>query len=313
MSRRGRRIAVVVATREAAALALLDTAGSGLPLERREALTTGGVYRALEGAHLVVANLEQLVESPDVPRKRLESVLAGCGVPVVDGASFAADPHGVLAPARWSSGLTEALPSRSVGFTALAGGVGKTTLALSLARYFRRRTGLPVVVAELSPGPSPLLSLAGEGDGRGHLYEVVSQGHSWPVWDGVTLAPMDWETARLLPEDEVAEAWHDLRQAHVLTIFDGPACHPLWPRASRLVDAVFVVADGRPDALAAAVYLLEREEAYAALLNRSGAVARLSLGAPPAARIPDVGRAASHFPTRLGRRLASLAYPGWRG
>jgi hypothetical protein len=324
---RKRRITVIVATRNGGALAALEEAGKDLPLARREALSTDGVYRALPGAHLAVVDLDALVESPGVPRERLVQVFAGSGLVVTDGQAFAADPARYLNQARAASGLAEALPGRRVAFTGLSGGVGKTTLALSLASHFRRRTGLPVVVVELCPGPSGLLALVGEGDGQSHLYEVTTQGKGWPVWNGVTLAPMDWQTARLLEREQVAEAWRALADTHVLAVFDGPASHPLWPTAAQLVDAIFAVADGRPDALASAAYLasqgavLGRTEGPSPneddgrpqiLLNRGGVAARLALGHAPAVTLPDVGRSARGFPARLGRPLMRLIYPGWR-
>jgi hypothetical protein len=314
--RRTRRVRIVVATRDSQALAALEQAAGSLDLERREALSTEGLYRALPGAHLAVVDPEALVESPGMSRERLAQVLDGADVAVVSGPAFAADPQVHLDRARAASGLAEALPARAVAFTGLTGGVGKTTLALSLARYFRRRTGLPAVVIELSSGPSGLLALLGRGE-EAHLYETITQGKEWPAWNGVRLAPMEWESAELLPEERVSEAWGTLRDGHVLTVFDAPAYHPLWPLAARLAGEAFVVADSRPDALAAAVYLASRdqdEETQArVLLNRGGLPARLALDRPPAAALPDVGRAARSFPDRLGRPLMRLAYAGWRG
>ena len=311
---RKRSITIVVATRHGGALAALEEAEKDLPLARREALSTDGVYRALPGARLAVVDIEALVESPGVPREQLMQVLACGDLAVVDGRVFAADPTVYLSRARAASGLAEALPGRRVAFTSLSGGVGKTTLALSLASHFRRRTGLPVVVVELCPGPSSLLALVGEGDGQAHIYEVVTQGKGWPVWGGVTLAPMDWQTARLLEREQVAEAWRALADTHVLAIFDSPASHPLWPTAAQLVDATLAVADGRLDALASAAYLASQEDDVQTqvLLNRGGVTARLALEHAPAATLPDVGRSAKGFPDRLGRPLMRLVYPGWR-
>ena len=307
--KRKKGIVVVVATRRQGVLAALEGV-KGVRIRRREALSTGGVYDALPGAHLVVVDLEALVESPDMSRKRLEGVLARAEVVVVDGGTFAADPGAWLDRARAASGLAEALPPRSVAFTGLAGGVGKTTLALSLARHFHACTGLPAAVVELSAGPSGLAALVGDGP-RPHLYEVVTQGREWPRWEGVTLAPMDWATARLLEEEQVRGVWERLREDHILVLFDAPAHHPLWPVARGLVDEVFVVSDGRPDALASAVYLAV-EDGHRILLNRGGLAARLGLELKPAASLPDVGRAAGRFPERLGKRLMPVVYPGWR-
>jgi hypothetical protein len=82
---RKRSITIVVATRHGGALAALEEAGKGLPLARREALSTDGVYRALPGAHLAVVDLDALIESPGVPREQLVQILAGGEAAAEDG------------------------------------------------------------------------------------------------------------------------------------------------------------------------------------------------------------------------------------
>jgi hypothetical protein len=308
---RRRRITIVVATRDPRALETLGRAEEDFPLERREAVTTAGLYRAMPQAHLVVADLEELIESPQMPLARLRQVLTEGGMVTVDGATLAADPEVYLARARAASGLTTALPSRCVAFSGLAGGVGKTTLSLSLARAFRHRTDLPTAVIELCLGPSGIQALIGGGQDCPHLYEAVTQDKDWSSWEGITLGLMDWETARLLDEGRFEGAWRALGERHVLTIIDGPSYHPCWPVAAELADLVFAVTDGRADALATASYLAG-QGGHRVLLNRGGVAARLALEEGPAAALPDVGTAARRFPARLGSRLMSLVYPGWR-
>lgn len=307
---RAKRVTVVVATRHRPALRALAQAAEDLPLTRREAITTQGVYDALPGAHLVILDRDAVRETT-ISRQRLVAALED-GVVAATGPAFAAEPERFLDRARAASGLAGALPPRTVAFSGLSGGVGKTTLSLSLARAFRQATGLPVGVIELCSGPSGLLALLGDRE-LSHLYEVATQGAAWPEWSGITLAPMDWETARLLDEAQVAEAWQGVRAHHILTLLDAPAYHPLWGVAEAMAERVFVVADRRPDALAAAVYLASRDGGgRRILLNRAGVAARLALEADPAARLPDVGEAARRFPLKLGRRLMPVVYPGWR-
>jgi len=308
-----RKLVVVVATRHAEALDALQDADGDLPLELREAVTTRGLYNALPEAHLVIADLEGLREL-GITRKRLRTALEG-DVVAVSGAAFATAPERYLNQARAASGLTGALTAQCVTFTAFSGGVGKTTLSLSLARTFREETGLPVVVIELSYGPSGVLPLIDRPEDA-HLYEVITQDKGWPVWRGVTLAPMDWSTAVLLESseggsDQVAAVWQDLKERHVLTIFDAPAYHAHWPMAEAMADQVLVVTDARADALAGAIELVGRHQGFDVILNRGGVTARLALDMPVVATLPDVGGDARDFPAKLGRKLLPVVYPGW--
>jgi len=305
------KITLVVATRHRGALDALN-AVTDLPLERREALTTAGLYHALKGTRLAIVDLDDVAESPDLSRDRLAQVLGN--VLSATGAEFAARPAHYLDQARTASGLSGALPARCVAFAGLSGGVGKSTLALTSAKYFRLKTGLPAAIIELSTGPSGLLALLAKDDQAWpHLYEVVSQNKSWPIWEGVTVAGMAWDTTRLLPDERVAAAWQTIKEQHILTVIDAPAYHPHWPLAQRLADRVLYVSDGRADALANAVWLLSHDGTSGRLLlNRGGLAAKLALPQAPLADLPDVGRAAATFGTQLGQRLMPIVYPGWK-
>jgi hypothetical protein len=312
-SRKPKQVNLIVATRQRVALIALDQLDAN-SFKRREALTTAGLYQILPGAQLIIVDLDDLAESPEWSRARLSSVLAN--TLMISGAEFAADPQHYLDRAQALAGLTGALPARCVAFTGLSGGVGKSTLALSFAHFFRHKTGLPSAVIELSVGPSALLALLAKDDQDwSHLYEVISQGQAWPTWDGVTLAGMAWDTARLLNAELIDAAWQAIIEQHVLTVIDAPAYHPHWPLAAALADRTFIVSDNRPDALANAVWLLQQDSVpdhSALLLNRGGLAAKLALPQPPLADLPDVGRAAQSFPAQLGRKLMALVYPGWK-
>jgi len=300
-----KRITVAVATRHPGALAALEDAGNDI--EVREAMTTGGLYRALPGAHLAVVDPELLTET-SVTREQVSRLLRD--MLCVSGADFAADPDEWLARARLASGLgLETLPARVVALTSLSGGVGKTTLSLSLARYLRSR-GVSVAVAELTVGPSAFQALMTDGYFP-HIYEVATQGKAWATWNGITIAPMDWRSAQMLSSEQARRVWSELVTGHVVTLFDAPAYHPFWPVAEEICHTVLVVADSRPDSLANALFLSETTDGRARIvLNRSGFSARLMVEA--SAVVPDVGSDARGFPPSLARRLAPVVYPGWR-
>ena len=319
--KRDPRLVVVVATRHDEALAALAELGqakdTGITLEQREAFTTGGVYDALPGAHLAVVDLPGLVETGGVGRGQLATTLVRQGVvPHADGEQFAADPETWLETARAALGVPAALPPRTAAFVGLSGGVGKTTLALDTAVHFRDKLNLPAAVVELSFGPGGQAALLGHPEWP-HLYEIVTQGAPPPTWRGVTLVPMTWDTARLLSPEQVSGRFQEVARRHILTLVEGHAAHPFWPALRPLCQAIYVVSDGRLDALAGAVYLADLERQHDGhgsvqlVLNRAGALARLGR-LEPAVSLPAVGRP-DRFEGKLGRRMMPALYSGWKG
>lgn len=307
------QLVLVAATRDAAALAALaaQSAVDGVfRVEVREAFSTAGVYQVLPGAHLIVLDEDELVETGGVSRAQLLAVLAEERVTRIDGRQFAADPASWLETARAALGVPAALPPLTAALIGLSGGVGKTTLALDTAAFCQRRLGLPVAVLELSLGPSGLAAVLG-GTQWPHLYELVTQGVPAPQWRGVTLAPMDWDTARLLAPEQAAAYLQQLAGRHVLTLVEGHAAHPFWPLLRSSCRVVLAVADGRPDALAGAAHLIENDRAVGLVLNRAGVLGRLG-ALNQRASLPAVP-APERFEGRLGRQLMPVLYPGWRG
>lgn len=309
--KRSTQLTVVVATRHAQVIGALERSAAQLGtvgLERREALSREGAYRALHGAQLAIVDLEDLAPGPDASTvEALEAALSSTQIVAVDSTTFLRDPLHYLEAAVAGGGLGALLPPRCVAFTALAGGVGRTTLALATALTFHRATGLPAAVVELSPGPSALLArTATQG---ADLYQVLTQGEPYPTWSGVTLVPLSWETARLLAAERLREAWETVAARHIYTAFDAPAWHPLYAHVSAAV--TFVLADQRPEAQAAALLLLARlrEEGQTAALglNRAGLGGRLALPEKPVFALRTV-----RDPLTLGRQALPAIYPGWR-
>lgn len=317
MFARKRDLIVVVATRQSGVVAALEKAAAaltGVKLVRREAVSLDGAYEALQGAHLAVVDPGQLAPGRDtVSSATLEAALDTGNLITVSGAAFLADAATYLELALATTGLgavglAAMLPPRAVAFTALSGGVGKTTLALVTALAFHRATHLPAAVIELTPGPPALLAQTGATGAD--LYRAITQGEDYPTWRGVTLVPMAWNTVRLLPPEQVLSAWRAVQNAHIYVAWDAPAWHPLWD----LVEAqrTFVLADQRPEAQGAALHLLARlreEEPDVALgLNRAGIGGRLALPEKAAFVLKPV-----RDPLALGPQVLSAVYPGWRG
>ncbi len=308
MFKRRKDLTVLVATPTPGVLPALVEATQHLQrvtLARREALSASGAYAHLTGAHLAIIDPETLAGA-DAERAQLTAALQGARqLVVVSGAAFLEDPSLYLERAVQSSGLGEMLPPRAVAFTAIAGGVGKTTLALATARAFHATTRLPAVVIELSAGPSALYALAQIEAPT--LYEVLEQGAEFPTWEGVTLAGMDWSLARLLEPARVAELWAKLAAAHIFTAGDAPAWHPYFthlPASHHLV-----LSDGRADALSSALTLraeLARGEAPVEVaLNRAGVAGRVSLPLKPALQLPTL-----RDPWQAGALVLKAIYPG---
>jgi hypothetical protein len=309
MFKRRKDLTVLVATTTPGVLpALLEAAQhlQRVALVRREALSASGAYAHLSGAHLAIIDPATLAGA-DAERAQLTAALQGARqLVVVSGADFLEEPSQYLERAVQSSGLGEMLPPRAVAFTALSGGVGKTTLALATARAFHAATRLPAVVIELSPGPSALYALAQIEAPT--LYEVLEQGAAFPTWEGVTLAGMDWSLARLLEPVRVANLWTELTGAHIFTACDAPAWHPLF-KFMLSVSHYLVLSDGRVDALGAAVTLhaelARREVPVEIALNRAGVAGRVSLPLKPALQLP-----ALRDPWQAGTLVLKAIYPG---
>ena len=236
------------------------------------------------------------------------------GVLAVSGEDFAAEPSRFLEEALAAVGAIHALPPRRVAITNVSGGVGKTTLALHLARYAQEQLHLPALVIEIAYGASALKTLTRPD--LPDLYDVVTQGEAPEKWQGVTLLPMEHRTGRLLlgQEGKILTALEKVMQAHVITVFDAQAAHPLWPAVQDMIEPVLVVSDSRPDSLANATALMSTLYGNSHLvLNRMRGKDRLGLaGLKRALDVPEID-GAGRLDGRLGERLMPLVYPGWKG
>ena len=308
---RKQTLVVVVATRAAGVIPALEEAATHLEkvrLEQREAISAAGTYQNLKGAHLVVVDTSDLVGTEQEHSRLAIALEDSPHLIVVEGRTFVLNAQGYLEQAVAVTGLGEMLPPRSVAFTSLSGGVGRTTLALATARAFREATHLPAAVVELSPGPSALYALTGA-EGVSGIYQVIEQGNKFPVWHDITLAGMNWELARLLSEEKITALWQTLLQKHVFVVFDAPAWHPLFAQVT--AETFFVLSNDRLDAQVSAAGLLERllqnGQAAQVGLNRAGVAGRLSL---PVKAAFDLKTARNVW--KLGTPILKVIYPGWR-
>lgn len=321
MFRRKRKIRVLLATRDGRALTALSETLKGGQLKTDvdvvEAVSTQGAYDGLPGCSLVVVDGDDLIGSPGLSFETLRNALDQAGIPVASGQEFAADPLAWLEKAVTSAGLLITLPPRTVMITGYAGGVGKTTLSLNLAHYVASKLRLPAAVVEVAFGASSLRALA-EPE-LPDLYDVLTQGKEIGSWQGITLLPMHYPSARLLLDrrDAVRGLFQQVINSHALTIVDATGANPFRSVFQDLADLVLVVTDPRADAIAnAQVMLTDIAEMNGhqpkVVLNKvRGLGDKIALsGVTAEAKLPYVGR--PERDPRLAERLLSVVYPGWR-
>ncbi len=287
---------------------------AGGRLEVTEAVTTSGAYGALVGCNLAIVDIDALVESPSLSRSGFLAAVEDAGIPRCSGEEFCSDPQGWLEKGLASAGIIEALPPRTAAIASFSGGVGKTTLTLHTARYVAQELKLPVAAVEVCFGTSAFKALTGNAE-LPDIYDVITQGVETAKWHGVTLLPMNYETARLLlgRQDEVKEAFRKMAREHILTIFDAHASHPFWPSVEEIAHVVVALADTRLDAVANAVKLSSSLNGKAkVVLNKMGWGDKVALaGVERAAEVPYI-KGADNLDGSLGPRLMRVIYPGWR-
>ncbi len=302
------RLHVLVATRDAEALAAL---GAVSPCEVIEALSTDGVYANLSRVQFAIVDLDDLIEG-QLTRDTLWRILDQSPVLWANGASFASNPAMWRDTARAATGQFESLPARAIAIMGYSGGVGKTTLSLDTALYFAARSHLPVVVVELTHGPSALRAITGVKQGA-DFYDAATRDGTLANWHGVELVPMDEKVARLVAPDKVRAFFEQLCKSHILTVVDFVYPHPFFEAISNLLTDLFVIASPRPDAWANAEHLAVKVENARVVFNMvDGWGDRLTqLGLKRALDLPRL-REQDRLSGRLGRELLKLIYPGWR-
>ena len=250
-------------------------------LQLREAATTGGAYRVIgsEPVALMVLDKELPVVELDVPG--LIQAATQSSVLTVTPDELMADPAAWLARATQKQQRRRGplvLPLR-LALTSLSGGTGKTSIGWALAQA-AARLHVSVAVVEMAWGNGALSARLGLDEEYPDLYRVTTEQAAPAKVHGITVVPVRDTTWRLLlgTPDKVQACLDLLARAHVLTIVDVPAGHPLYRVAQDWADRVAVFADARPETVDNARLLLEALGNKALLVaNRAGLQDRLAL------------------------------------
>ena len=315
--RKTQTLRILIASRNEAipaAIAALQTGTLRARIELVEAVSTGVAYAGLAGCALAIVDREDLIPSPGIAPELFGQTLAQSGIPVVSGAEFAASPSAWLERATAASGLLDALPPKAVMLTGYAGGTGKTTLALNLARYTSGTLHLPVAVLEVAFGTGSLRALTDPT--LPDLYDVLTQGKEIGKWEGYALLPMNYASARLLLNrtEEALDLVRQVAGGHVLTVIDAAGANPFRPVFQQAAGHMLIIADARPDAIANAGVMLDDagETGVDIVLNKvNGLGDQIALSAVKAAcKLPHVSRPDED--SRLAEGLLEIIYPGWR-
>lgn len=250
-------------------------------VQLREAATTGGAYRVVAAERVALVVLDETLPVVDLD-------VAGLVQAATQGGALVVTPDELLAdPAAWLTRAAQkqrrrrgplVLPLRLV-LTSFSGGTGRTSVGWALAQATARQH-VPVALVELAWGNGALAARLGLDGEYPDLYRVTTAQAAPAQVSGVTVVPVRDATWRLLLgiPDQVTACLERLAQAHVLTIVDVPAAHPLYPVAQAWAHRVAVFTDSRPETVDNARLLLETLGAKGVLVaNRAGIQDRLAL------------------------------------
>lgn len=293
--------------------ALIDLLAKKEGVILREAFTMQGVLQELPGTNLII--LDEVIPSPSVSGELLERALESSGIPVTSPDSFQAAPDEWFGRARLTgSRQITYLPSRQVNLVSWSGGVGKTTLAMAVARRFAERTGLPAALLELSMGGSALQARIS--DKLPEFFAIATEKAEPAAWQGVSLYPMDGRTLEVLwseDPDGVRRVLKEIRHRHTLLVVDAFPGQPLFPELSQPAPGLIhlVVTTPRDDAVAQAQRLMKEVPSPAHLvMNMTRNLAdRAESGISIV--LPYRESWAQSLDARLADPLLGLIYAGW--
>jgi hypothetical protein len=278
----------------------------------REAYSAQGVLRDLDGVRLVI--LDHLLTVPNSPLEMLKQTIAGNQIICITQQEFMTNPEEWISRARLTkAGQIQYLPARQVLITGWSGGVGKTTLSLTMAKCFTGRTGLPAAVLELHPGPGSVGPVC-SGD-YPDLFSILSRQIEPGKWEGVSLFPLDGRTFDVIwseDSERMTDFLKDLLHRFTLVVVDAFPAHPLLGHLSDLMPDLtrLVISSPRPDAIwQGQNYLKEVPLPAYWIINQSTSL--VDAGLDVAVRIQSAPQRAREFDPRLADPLLELVYPGW--
>lgn len=306
-SQEEKEVRVLVATRNQEVYKFFDRCEDTQLLE---AISTEGAYQALPQAHLAIVDLEELVES-SLSRQALADLLQEAAIPLTTGDEFLGRPEVWLETGKGASARIPHLPPKTVAFVSYSGGVGRTTLALDTAIHFAEVTKLPTLLVEFCHGISAVAILSGIQ--APHLYDCLTQGVKPARWRGVTLLPMDYDLAKLLPLEQIREYLEEEQASHILTVIDACYPHALLEAVRKEVLRWLVVASPRDYAILNGLQLKDELAPRASMvINRKRATdSMLLLGVEREVDLPNISDP-DQFKGQLGGEMLSHIYRSWR-
>jgi MinD-like ATPase involved in chromosome partitioning or flagellar assembly len=286
----------------------------------RETFTTRGVIRGLPDADLVI--LGDVIPLWDVDVSLMQHTLESTKIPVAAPEGMLAKPEEWIATARLANRKKlQYLPSRFVLVTGWAGGVGKSTIALAIAKRFRERN-LPTAILEANEGGSYLVSRLGP---QLHsLYDVITGEGDASEWEGIKLHPIDYRASQVLSDDaRMPDFLAGLKKGYTLVVVDASPNHPFWPRLLDLATTILIITAPREDSLFQAETLLKELQPVRAarpdlhvhlIMNMVRTLGeRIGVSGMVAATIPFDERMATRLAPRIADPILNLLYPGWVG
>jgi len=284
----------------------------------RETFTTRGVIRGLPDADLVV--LGDVIPLWDVDTSLMQHTLECTNIPVTTPAQMLDQPEEWVSTARLANRKKlQYLPARFVLVAGWAGGVGKSTIALAVAKRFRERN-LATAFLEASEGGSYLVSRLGP---QLHsLYDVITGEDEASEWEGIKLHPIDYRASQVLSDDaRMPDFLAGLKKGYTLVMVDASPNHPFWPRLLDLATTVLVVTAPREDSLFQAETLLKELQPIRTarpdlkvhlIMNMVRTLGeRIGMSGLVAASIPYNERMANQLDPRMADPILNLLYPGW--